>query len=143
LVACNYYVCCRCFRYGFRASLVSFSGLLAMVIALPFKRNSLWYFSSSCLNGVGGLWYLVVSFIFQNLHKRSESAIVRYASPYWWIPKIRAKLLTKKTKRDEHLKQSLNIKSTKSRKHSETLLTVNVRTFALWRKATINLNLFY
>jgi hypothetical protein len=41
IVACNYYVCCRCFRYGFRASLVSFSGLLAMVIALPFKRNSL------------------------------------------------------------------------------------------------------
>jgi hypothetical protein len=69
--------------YGFRASLVSFSGLLAMVIALAIQkkqRMKLWF----KFNGVGGLWYLVVSFIFENLlYKRPESVTIRYTSSYW------------------------------------------------------------
>jgi hypothetical protein len=47
--------------YGFRASLVSFSGLLAMVIALHSKETAYEIMVQVCLMGVG-LWYLVVSF---------------------------------------------------------------------------------
>jgi hypothetical protein len=65
--------------YGFRASLVSFSGLLAMVAIKKKQRMKLWF----KLNGVG-LWYLVVSFIFENLfYKRPESVTIRYTSSYW------------------------------------------------------------
>jgi hypothetical protein len=36
-----------------------------MVIALAIQKET--NYGSSLLNGVGGLWYLVVSFVFRNL----------------------------------------------------------------------------
>ncbi|MDO1512199.1 FUSC family membrane protein [Maribacter confluentis] len=54
--------------YGFRASLLSFSGLLSMVLAFAIQKETpLEIFIQVGLMGVGGLWYLAVSLIFQKL----------------------------------------------------------------------------
>jgi len=82
--------------YGFRASLVSFSGLLAMVIAFATQKETAHeIFVHVALMGVGGLWYLTLSFIFQKIfpQKRSESTLVRYAPSYRGLPKIKSKTI--------------------------------------------------
>ncbi|MBT8295061.1 MAG: FUSC family protein, partial [Gramella sp.] len=47
--------------YGFRASLVTFSGLLAVVLSFANISSGIEIWQKSLLIGVGGLWYLVVS----------------------------------------------------------------------------------
>lgn len=119
--------------YGFRASLVSFSGLLSMVIALAIQKETAFdILVQVLLMGIGGLWYLVVSAIFQKIAPGKDQnqllsdtllLIGKYLN-------IRAKLLTKKNKRDEHLKQSFAIQNQINEKHEtlrETLLTARKR----------------
>ena len=109
--------------YGFRASLVSFSGLLAMVLAFAIvKETPQEILLQVLLMGVGGLWYLVVSFIFQRLAPKKDdnqllSDTLLYIGQYL---KLRAKLLTKKTKRDDILKQAFILQNQINEKH-ETL----------------------
>ncbi|WP_044403116.1 FUSC family membrane protein [Lacinutrix sp. Hel_I_90] len=119
--------------YGFRASLVSFSGLLAMVLAFAIQKetpNDIWV--QVVLMGIGGLWYLVVSFIFQKLTPKKDqnqllSDTLLLIGEYL---KLRAKLLTKKTKRDKLLKQTFVLQNQINDKHEtlrETLLTERKR----------------
>ncbi|TLP74102.1 FUSC family protein [Maribacter sp. ACAM166] len=119
--------------YGFRASLVSFSGLLAMVLAFAIQKetpNEI--LVHVALMGVGGLWYLVVSFIFQKLAPKKDqnqllSDTLLFIGEYL---KLRAKLLTKKTKREELLKQTFVLQNQINEKHEtlrETLLTKRKR----------------
>jgi len=109
--------------YGFRASLVSFSGLLAMVLAFAIvKETPKEIVLQVLLMGVGGLWYLVVSFIFQRLAPKKDdnqllSDTLLYIGQYL---KLRAKLLSKKTKRDDILKQAFILQNHINEKH-ETL----------------------
>jgi uncharacterized membrane protein YccC len=112
--------------YGFRASLVSFSGLLAMVLAFAIDKQTgqdiLW---QVLLMGVGGLWYLVVSFIFQKLAPKKDdnqllSDTLFYIGQYL---KLRGKLLSKKAKRDDILKQTFILQNQINEKH-ETLREV-------------------
>jgi len=109
--------------YGFRASLVSFSGLLAMVLAFAVqKETASEIFVQIALMGVGGFWYLGVSFIFQKLSPQKEqnqllSDTLLLIGKYL---KLRAKLLTKKTKRDKNLKQTFGLQNQINEKH-ETL----------------------
>jgi uncharacterized membrane protein YccC len=119
--------------YGFRASLVSFSGLLAMVIAFAIQKETAYdILIQVALMGIGGLWYLVVSFVFQKLAPVKDqnqllSDTLRLIGEYL---KLRAKLLTKKTKRDERLKQSFVLQNQINEKHEtlrETLLTARKR----------------
>jgi uncharacterized membrane protein YccC len=119
--------------YGFRASLVSFSGLLAMVIAFAIQKESAYeILVQVALMGVGGLWYLFVSFIFQKLAPAKDqnqllSDTLRLIGEYL---NLRAKLLTKKSKRDERLKQSFVLQNLINEKHEtlrETLLTARKR----------------
>ncbi len=115
--------------YGFRASLVSFSGLLAMVLAFAIdKQTPQEIFLQVALMGIGGLWYLVVSYIFQKLAPRKDqnqllSETLLLIGKYL---KLRAKLLTKKTERDELLKQAFVLQHQINEKHEtlrEALLT--------------------
>jgi uncharacterized membrane protein YccC len=119
--------------YGFRASLVSFSGLLAMVIAFAIQKETAYdILIQVALMGIGGLWYLVVSFVFQKLAPVKDqnqllSDTLRLIGDYL---KLRAKLLTKKTKRDERLKRSFVLQNQINEKHEtlrETLLTARKR----------------
>lgn len=115
--------------YGFRASLVSFSGLLSMVLAFAIQKETpLEILIQVALMGVGGLWYLVVSFIFQKLAPEKDqnqllSDTLLYIGQYL---KLRAKLLTKKTKRDKLLKKTFVLQNLINEKHEtlrEILLT--------------------
>ncbi|SDS41624.1 FUSC family protein [Christiangramia echinicola] len=47
--------------YGFRASLVTFSGLLAVVLSFANLSSELEIWQKSLLIGAGGIWYLIVS----------------------------------------------------------------------------------
>ncbi len=104
-----------------------------MVIAIAIQKETAYdILVQVALMGVGGLWYLVVSFIFQKLAPIKDqnqllSDTLRLIGEYL---KIRAKLLTKKTKRDEQLKQSLVLQHQINEKQEtlrETLLTARKR----------------
>lgn len=119
--------------YGFRASLVSFSGLLAMVMAFAIQKETAHeIFVQVALMGVGGLWYLVVSFIFQKLAPVKDqnqllSDTLLLIGEYL---KLRAKLLTGKAKRDEYLKRTFVLQHKINEKHEtlrEALLTARKR----------------
>ena len=119
--------------YGFRASLVSFSGLLAMVLAFAIQKETAHeILVQVSLMGIGGLWYLVVSLIFQKLAPKKDqnqllSDTLLFIGEYI---KLRAKLLTKKTKRDKNLKQTFVLQNKINEKHEtlrETLLTARKR----------------
>ena len=115
--------------YGFRASLVSFSGLLAMVISFAIQKETAnEIFVQVALMGVGGLWYLMISFIFQKLTPAKDenqllSDTLLLTGKYL---KLRAKLLTKSDKRDEHLKKTFVLQNQINEKHEtlrESMLT--------------------
>ncbi|MFD1551822.1 hypothetical protein DNU06_02010 [Putridiphycobacter roseus] len=95
--------------YGFRASLVSFSGLMAMVLSFAVEKETFTEIMVHVLLiGVGGLLYLLVSIIFQKLApKRDQNQLLSdtllLISAYL---ELRAKLLSKKSKRETLLKQS-------------------------------------
>lgn len=119
--------------YGFRASLVSFSGLMAMVLAFAIQKDTaLDILVHVSLLGLGGLLYLSVSIIFQKLAPQKDqnlllSDTLRLIGEYL---QVRAKLLTKKTKREELLKQTFILQNQINEKHEtlrETLLTVRKR----------------
>ncbi len=119
--------------YGFRASLVSFSGLLAMVLAFAVQKETAHeILVQISLMGVGGIWYLVVSFIFQKLAPKKDqnqllSDTLLHIGEYL---KLRAKLLAKKTKRDARLKQAFILQNQINEKHEtlrEVLLTERKR----------------
>ncbi|WP_235833451.1 FUSC family protein [Algibacter lectus] len=112
--------------YGFRASLVSFSGLLSMVLALAVQKESPQeIFNHIGLMGIGGLWYLFVSFTFQKLAPKKDnnqllSDTLALIGEYL---KLRARLLTKKNKRETLIKEALVLQTQINEKH-ETLREV-------------------
>jgi uncharacterized membrane protein YccC len=119
--------------YGFRASLVSFSGLLTMVISFAIQKETAQeILVQVALMGAGGVWYLAISFIFQKLTPFKDqnqllSDTLMLTGEYL---KLRAKLLTKKTKRDQYLKQSFVLQNQINEKHEtlrEIMLTVRKR----------------
>ena len=115
--------------YGFRASLVSLSGLLAMVLAFAVQKDTTQaIFTHIALMGIGGFWYLLVSLTFQKLSPKKDnnqllsdtlSLIGKYL-------KLRAKLLTKTNKRESLIQQTLVLQTQINGKHEtlrEALLT--------------------
>ncbi len=119
--------------YGFRASLVSFSGLLSMVLAFAVvKETPLEIVTHILLMGMGGIWYLFVSYIFQKLAPQKDenqllSDTLRLIGDYL---KLRALLLTKKTKREALTQQTFLLQTQINEKHEtlrETLLTERKR----------------
>lgn len=54
--------------YGFRASLISFSGLLALVLSLAFHSDTLQVYEHAFFVGVGGLWFLLLAILFRRIN---------------------------------------------------------------------------
>ncbi|TDU39386.1 putative membrane protein (TIGR01666 family) [Gelidibacter sediminis] len=109
--------------YGFRASLVSFSGLLAMVLAFAVEKETAEeILPHVLLMGCGGLWYLMVSFLFRKLAPTKDE--VQFLSETLTLIgeylQLRARLLTKKTKRQELMQEAFVLQSQINEKH-ETL----------------------
>lgn len=59
--------------YGYRASLISFSGLLALVLSLGHETDKLEIYQFALLLGVGGLWYLSLAKIWQLINPTAET----------------------------------------------------------------------
>ncbi|MCG2461173.1 FUSC family protein [Flavobacteriaceae bacterium F89] len=59
--------------YGFRASLISFSGLLALVLSLGHKAEEMEIYQFAALLGVGGLWYLFLTKIWHGINPKAET----------------------------------------------------------------------
>ena len=59
--------------YGFRASLVSFSGLLALVLSFAHTVETLEIYQYALLIGVGGLWYLLLSTLWYGLNPKAQT----------------------------------------------------------------------
>ena len=109
--------------YGFRASLVSFSGLLAMVLAFAIQKETPQaILIQVALMGIGGLWYLLVSFLFQKLapEKDQNQLLSNTLNLLGEYLKLRGKLLTKVKKRDDYLKQAFALQHQINETH-ETL----------------------
>lgn len=59
--------------YGFRASLISFSGLLALVLSFAHTSETLEVYQHAFLIGLGGLWYLIISTIWYQLNPKAQT----------------------------------------------------------------------
>jgi uncharacterized membrane protein (TIGR01666 family) len=59
--------------YGFRASLISFSGLLALVLSFAHTSEALEIYQYAFLIGVGGLWYLLLVLIWYYINPKAHT----------------------------------------------------------------------
>ncbi len=59
--------------YGFRASLVSFSGLMALVLSFANESEGLEIYQYAVLIGAGGLWYLLLSMVWHRINPKAET----------------------------------------------------------------------
>lgn len=109
--------------YGFRASMVSFSGLLAMVLAFAIQKETAFdILVHVILMGCGGLWYLLISIVFRKISPKKDE--IQFLSDTLSLIgdylKLRARLLTKKSKRQELIQQAFILQTQINEKH-ETL----------------------
>lgn len=109
--------------YGFRGSMVSFSGLLAMVLAFTVEKETpVDILSHVLLIGCGGLWYLLISYLFRKLSPKKDE--IQFLSDSMTLIGeyliLRARLLTKKSKRHELIQKAFVLQSQINEKH-ETL----------------------
>lgn len=109
--------------YGFRASLISFSGLFAIVLSLSSVSDSemtIWF--RLLLIGIGGLWYILLVLLRHSLfpknateYQLSEALIL--TAQYL---EIRSKLIDKENDRRELLKDLIDLQTRLTENH-ETL----------------------
>ena len=59
--------------YGFRASLISFSGLFALVLSFANISNVLEFYERALFIGLGGIWYLLLRLIWHKVNPKAET----------------------------------------------------------------------
>ncbi|MFB9058275.1 FUSC family membrane protein [Mariniflexile ostreae] len=59
--------------YGFRASLISFSGLLALVLSFANDSDTLEVYQRAILIGIGGIWYLSLSTLWYYINPKAQT----------------------------------------------------------------------
>ncbi|NRD19385.1 FUSC family protein [Winogradskyella eckloniae] len=108
--------------YGFRASLISFSGLLALVLSFAHRLENLEVYQFALLIGVGGLWYLILSTIWYyfNPKAQTEEALIETFLLTAQLLDTRRQLIGEQPNRDELQVQLLNLQSELT-EHHETL----------------------
>jgi len=119
--------------YGFRGSLIAFSGLLAMVLSLAKDVSNFGIWLHVGLIGVGGLWFLLVVFISHWLSPKKDEDQLLSETLYLTgtYLKIRGKLLLKKTKRETLLSEIFKLQTQLNEKHEvlrELLLSERKKT---------------
>ncbi|OIQ30697.1 MAG: hypothetical protein BM564_00325 [Bacteroidetes bacterium MedPE-SWsnd-G2] len=106
--------------YGFRGSLIGFSGLIALVMALglsSFQSDEIYF--HVLFMGLGGLWYLLVSILFYKISPKKDEDQFLYdtlnlTGDYL---KTRSKLLLADSNRQEHRNTLLVLESQLNEKH--------------------------
>lgn len=107
--------------YGFRASLISFSGLLALVLSFSNVGTDMQPYERALLIGIGGLWYIALSLLRHLIFPKAAteyylSKTLRLTSDYL---KTRGELVANKD-RTKLLKSLLNTQTELTATH-ETL----------------------
>ncbi|NJW53209.1 FUSC family protein [Salinimicrobium oceani] len=95
--------------YGFRASLISFSGLLAIVLSLAQVASEGGVITHALWIGAGGLWYLLFSLVLHYLFRRRETDHL-LAEAFELTAKyleIRAQLMSQKGEKAEEFHKEL------------------------------------
>ncbi|MDY7393662.1 FUSC family membrane protein [Aureibaculum sp. 2210JD6-5] len=115
--------------YGFRGSLIAFSGLLAMVLALAVKDvHGLDILIHLGFMVIGGLWYLLISLLLYRMASKKDekqllSETLALTGEYL---KLRGELLVERASHDNLFKRILELQTEISDKHEtlrESLLT--------------------
>ncbi|GJM31258.1 MAG: membrane protein [Saprospiraceae bacterium] len=108
--------------YGFRASLVSFSGLLALVLSLGHDSEELEIYQYAVLVAVGGLWYFLLAKIWHHINPKAETEEL-LSETYELTAKFietRGKLIGPHVDREKLLPKLLKLQSELTENH-ETL----------------------
>ncbi len=108
--------------FGFRASLISFSGLFALVLSFANISNVIEIYERAFLIGLGGLWYLGLTVLWQRINPKGQTdqylaQSLELTSEYL---ETRGKLITGEDKREILLRRLLELQSELNEKH-ETL----------------------
>lgn len=108
--------------YGFRASLVTFSGLLAVVLSFANISSEIEIWQKSLLIGIGGLWYLLVSisWYFIKPERATEQLIAETMELTAEYLRLRVKLL-KSEDQEEMVQKQLFQTQTELNEHHESL----------------------
>ncbi|TXD84398.1 hypothetical protein ESY86_04825 [Subsaximicrobium wynnwilliamsii] len=106
--------------YGFRASLISFSGLLALVLSFAHQVQELEIYEYSLLIGLGGLWYLLLSVIWYHLNPRAqtEEVLAEIFERTANFLVIRGKLIGPQENRKDLLTELLTLQNELIEKHA-------------------------
>ena len=105
--------------YGFRGSLIAFSGLLAMVLSLARDVSDFGIWLHVSLIGVGGLWFLLVVFVFHWFSPKKDEDQLLSETLYLTgtYLKIRGELLIKNTNRESLLSDIFKLQTQLNEKH--------------------------
>lgn len=115
--------------YGFRASLISFSGLLALVLSFSTVSEGMEPYERMLLIGIGGLWYAALSLLRHLIFPKAPteyylSKTLKLTAEYL---KIRGELVAETTDRSELLKKLLATQTDLTTTH-ETLRDILIST---------------
>ncbi|WP_417882551.1 FUSC family membrane protein [Xanthomarina gelatinilytica] len=106
--------------YGFRASLISFSGLLALVLSFAHISETLEMYEYAFLIGLGGLWYLllVVIWYFINPKAHTEEILAETFLLTAAFLETRGKLVGPQPNRDELQTKLLDLQAELVERHA-------------------------
>ncbi|MDX1769271.1 MAG: FUSC family membrane protein, partial [Arenibacter troitsensis] len=79
--------------YGFRASLISFSGLLALVLSFAHESKKLEIYEYALLIGAGGLWYLLLAVLWYRINPKAQTEEL-----FWETYRLTAEFLETRAK---------------------------------------------
>ncbi|HLV14207.1 MAG TPA: FUSC family membrane protein [Xanthomarina sp.] len=106
--------------YGFRASLISFSGLLALVLSFAHTSDVLEIYEYAVLIGVGGVWYLLLTLLWGYINPKAQTEEL-FATTFNLTAEFletRGQLLGPQTNRDELQTKLLDLQSELVDKHA-------------------------
>lgn len=114
--------------YGFRASLIGFSGLLALVLSFAHTPDELEIFEYSLLVGLGGLWYLALSMFWYSINPKGQTEEILYETigRTGKLLEIRGKLIDRNNNRKK-LQASLFVLQSELTEQHEMLREILIR----------------
>ncbi|KAA3638902.1 MAG: hypothetical protein DWP95_11670 [Proteobacteria bacterium] len=115
--------------FGFRASLISLSGLLALAVSLALEPKTLQIYQFALLIGLGGLWYLLLTHIWHRINSKEETE--EFLTETYLLTaeflEIRGKLIDPKEDQDKLQSQLLYLQRKLTENH-ETLREILILT---------------
>ncbi|MUP45761.1 FUSC family protein [Gramella sp. BOM4] len=109
--------------YGFRASLVTFSGLLAVVLSFANLSTGIEIWQKSLLIAIGGIWYLLISlaWYFFRPQRATEQLLGETMELTAEYLRLRARLLTEENPDITEIQNAIFSKQVELNEHHESL----------------------